>query len=56
MAHAEAKRTKIKDLVAQGKSLDEIKTAVGDAPPAQRGNGPSFATFTEVVYRELSKK
>lgn len=54
--HAEAKRTKIKDLVAQGKSLDEIKSAVGDAPPAQRGSGPAFATFTEVVYRELTKK
>src|SRR5579864_8424611 len=55
-----AKRAKIKDLVAQGKSLDEIKTAVGDPPPAQgkgggRG-GPGFASFTEVVYRELTKK
>ena len=57
---AEAKRAKIKDLIAQGKSLDEIKTAVGDAPPAQgRGGGrggPAFASFTEVVYKELSKK
>src|SRR5580704_2984674 len=49
-----AKRAKIKDLVAQGKSLDEIKVAVGDPPPAQGrgGRGPAFATFTEVVYRE----
>ena len=30
-----AKRAKIKDLVAQGKSLAEIRTAVGDPPPAQ---------------------
>ena len=54
-----AKRTKIKDLVAQGKSLDEIKTAVGDPPPAQgRGGrgGPQFASFTEVVYKELTAK
>jgi cyclase len=55
-----AKRAKIKDLVAQGKSLDEIRTAVGDPAPAQakaggRG-GPGFASFTEVVYRELTKK
>jgi glyoxylase-like metal-dependent hydrolase (beta-lactamase superfamily II) len=55
-----AKRAKIKDLVAQGKSLDEIKTAVGDPPPAQgkgggRG-GPGFASFTDVVYQELTKK
>lgn len=56
LAHAEAKRAKIAALVAQGKSLDEIKTAVGDPPPAQAGNGPAFATFTEVVYQELTKK
>jgi len=46
-----AKRAKIKDLVAQGKSLDEIRSAVGD-PPA-RGR---IITFTEVVYRELTPK
>jgi cyclase len=55
-----AKRAKIKELVAQGKSLDEIKVAVGDPPPAQtkgggRG-GPAFASFTDVVYQELTKK
>ncbi len=51
---AEAKRAKIKELVAQGKSLDDIKVAVGDPPPAQ--GRPGFASFTEVVYRELTKK
>jgi len=56
LADAQAKRAKIKDLVAQGKSLDEIKTAVGDAPPAAGGRGPRFPTFTEVVYRELTNK
>lgn len=49
---AEAKRAKIKELVAQGKSLDEIKAAVGDQPAAQA----RFASFTEVVYKELTKK
>jgi cyclase len=53
---AAAKRAKIVALVAQGKSLDEIKTAVGDAPAAQGGRGPAFASFTDVVYRELTKK
>ncbi len=54
---AAAKRAKIVALVGQGKSLDEIKTAVGDAPPAAGGGrGPAFASFTEVVYRELTKK
>ena len=53
-----AKREKIKALVAQGKSLDEIRTAVGDPPPAQGkgGRGGGFASFTDVVYQELTKK
>jgi hypothetical protein len=54
LADAEAKRTKIKDLVTQGKSLDEIRTAVGDPPPAP--GGPRFPSFTQVVYEELTKK
>lgn len=49
---AQAKRDKIKQLVAQGKSLDEIRVAVGD-PPAAQGR---FASFTQVVYQELTKK
>ena len=56
LTRAEEKRAKIKELVAQGKSLDEIRTAVGDPPPAAPGRGPNFATFTEVVYKELTKK
>jgi glyoxylase-like metal-dependent hydrolase (beta-lactamase superfamily II) len=55
LADAEAKRAKIKDLVAQGKSLEEIRTALGEPPPAQ-GRGPGFPTFTAVVYQELTKK
>jgi glyoxylase-like metal-dependent hydrolase (beta-lactamase superfamily II) len=55
-----AKRARIKDLVGQGKSLDEIRTSVGDPPPVQgkgggRG-GPVFPSFTEVVVQELTKK
>ena len=56
LTSAEEKRAKIKELVAQGKSLDEIRSAVGDPPPAAGGRGPRFASFTEVVYRELTKK
>lgn len=55
LSDAEAKRAKIKELVAQGKSLDEIRAAVGDQPPAQgRGRGPNFPSFTQVVYEELT--
>jgi cyclase len=58
LTKAEAKRAKIKELVAQGKSLDEIRSAVGDPAPGQGrgGRGPGFASFTEVVYRELTNK
>jgi glyoxylase-like metal-dependent hydrolase (beta-lactamase superfamily II) len=56
-ADAAAKRAKIKDLVAQGKTLEEVRTALGEqAPAATGGRGPGFASFTEVVFRELSKK
>jgi len=57
LSDAEAKRAKIKQLVAQGKSLDDIKKEVGDQPPAagRGGRGPNFPSFTEVVYRELTE-
>ncbi|HEX5474126.1 MAG TPA: MBL fold metallo-hydrolase [Vicinamibacterales bacterium] len=47
------KRERIAALVKEGKSLDQIRTAVGDPAPAAGGGG-RFATFTEVVYRELT--
>ena len=59
LADTEAKRAKIKAMVAQGKSLDEIKAAVDPPTPATApggGRGPNFASFTEVVYKELTKK
>jgi len=51
--------SKIKAMVAQGKSLNEIKTAFGEpttAPTPNPNGGPVFPTFTEVTYKELSKK
>jgi cyclase len=50
----EARREEIKKLVAQGKSLDEVKQALGDTPPP--AGGPQFPSFTVVVYNELTKK
>ena len=50
---------KIKAMVAQGKSLDDVKTAMGEstAPPMPnaQGNMPP-ASFTEIIYNELTKK
>jgi cyclase len=50
LADAQARRLAIKKLVDQGKSLNEIKTALGEPPTPS--NPPSF---TEVVYIEFSK-
>jgi len=49
-----ARREKIKALVAQGKSLDEIKKELGE-PATPPPGAPGFPTFTEVVYKELAK-
>ena len=53
VAGAEAKRAKIKDLVAQGKSLEEIRAGVGDTFP--NSQAARFPSFTTVVYQELTK-
>jgi len=55
LTRVEEKRAKIKELVAAGKSLDEVRAAVGDPIPAP-GKAAPFASFTEVVYKEYSKK
>jgi hypothetical protein len=44
-------------MVAQGKSLNDVKTALGEstepAKPGPNGNLP-FPTLTEVMYRQAS--
>ena len=52
LANAQAKRARIAELVKQGKSLDDIKQALGE--PAKSGG--RFETFTETTYQELTKK
>ncbi|HTI38903.1 MAG TPA: MBL fold metallo-hydrolase [Vicinamibacterales bacterium] len=54
LASVSKKRDQIAALVKEGKSLDEIRSAVGDPAPAAGGRGGGFASFTEVVYRELT--
>ena len=53
------KYNKIKAMVAQGKSLDDIKASFGEptgpAPPNPNGT-PAAATLTEVIYGEVAKK
>ncbi len=54
LTNTAARREKIKQLVAQGKSLEEIKKELGE-PLTPAAGAPTFPTFTEVVYKELSK-
>lgn len=58
LSDATAERAQIVDLVAQGKSLQEIEATVGDPQPStgQGGGGPRFAPYSEVVYKELTQK
>ncbi|HEX4347489.1 MAG TPA: MBL fold metallo-hydrolase [Vicinamibacterales bacterium] len=61
-----ARRDQIKALVAQGKSLDEIRASLGEQPPAARGGGgggagrgaafPNFQDFTAVAVAEQTHK
>lgn len=54
----QGKYDKIKAMVAEGKSLDEIKTSFGEptAPAPPNANGtPAQATLTEVIYKEVKK-
>lgn len=54
LAAVEARREKIKEMVAAGKSLDEIKKTAGpEEPPYGPFKSPGF---TEVVYEELTKR
>src|SRR5580704_2101497 len=59
LALIQDKWDKINAMVAQGKSLDDIKTAMGEstaAPvPNAQGNMPA-ATLTEIMYKEMAKK
>ncbi len=47
---AEARRAQVKELVAQGKSLDDIKAAVGDTDKL------NYKSWTQVCYEEMTKK
>ena len=47
---AEARHAQVKEMVAQGKSLDEIKAAVGD------NDKLNYKNWTQVCYEEQTKK
>jgi glyoxylase-like metal-dependent hydrolase (beta-lactamase superfamily II) len=49
----EEKQSQIKTMVAEGRTLDEVKKAFGVADPP--GGGMRFPSLTEVIYRELTE-
>src|SRR5579862_3729317 len=58
LAFIQDKYDKIKAMVAQGKSLDDVKTSFGEstAPPQPNANGQMpAASFTEIIYNEVKK-
>jgi glyoxylase-like metal-dependent hydrolase (beta-lactamase superfamily II) len=58
LASVKDRRAQIQALVAQGKSLDDIKQQFGETTPAPAvgARGLHFPSFTEVVYKELTAK
>lgn len=48
------RRGEIERLVAQHKSLDEVKAALNDPPP--QGLAKIFPTFTDTTYQELTQR
>ena len=50
ISDAEARRTQVKELVAQDKSLEEVKAAVGD------NDKLNYKSWTQVCYEELTKR
>ena len=60
LAFIENKWDKMKGLVAQGKSLDEIKTALGEITESPKQNTPGAlpppTITTEVIYNEMTRK
>jgi cyclase len=56
LAKVQARREEIKKLVAQGKSLDEVKQALGETDTPAAPGAPQFPSYTTVVYNELTKK
>src|SRR5579872_5949121 len=69
VADVTARRDQIKALVAQGKSLDDVRAGLGEQPPPARGGGggagtgagrgpafPNFQDFTAVIVAEQTRK
>ncbi|MDH4196127.1 MAG: MBL fold metallo-hydrolase [Candidatus Aminicenantes bacterium] len=52
----EEKQAKVKALVKEGKSLDDVKTAFGIPLRPEHPSQTAFPSLAEVIYRELTEK
>jgi cyclase len=56
MKMLQEKQDKIRAMIKEGKSLDEVKTAFGIPTTPAKPGGMSFPSLVEVIYLELSGK
>lgn len=52
----EDKVQKVKALIAEGKTLDDVKAALGVPEAPAEGGRPSWPSLVEVIYQELTAK
>lgn len=56
LAFIQAQYDKVKDMAAAGKSLEDVKTAMGEAPPVANAQGNMPApTMVAIIYAEVKK-
>lgn len=56
LARVEARREQVKKMVAEGKSLEQVKQALGETSFSPGYDLAQFPDFTAVVYAEFTKK
>ena len=56
LARVEARREQVKKMVAEGKSLEQVKQALGETSSSPGYDLAQFPDFTAVVYTEFTKK
>ncbi|MFB3779001.1 MAG: MBL fold metallo-hydrolase [Bryobacteraceae bacterium] len=56
LSSIEEKQAKVKSLAGQGKSLDEIRQAMGVAAAPGGQGGPRFPSLVEIIYQEVTAK
>ncbi len=56
MKSVEEKQAKIKQMIQEGKSLDDVKKSFGVAESPAGSSGRRFASFVEVIYLDLTEK